>query len=152
MATSKRKTDDRRRPERVASRVREELASLLTRELADPRLSLVVISRVHVTDDLSMVRVGISTLDDDASQAHAKAAVKVLASITPSLRAKLAPKLGMRRVPVLQFVVATSADEAGRLDALLAEVSHDLQGAKDAKSASAPAAAASPERDDDEER
>jgi ribosome-binding factor A len=149
MATTKRKTDDRRRPERVASRVREELASLLTRELADPRLSLVVISRVHATDDLSMVRVGITTLDDDASQAHAKAAVKVLASITPSLRAKLAPRLGMRRVPVLQFVVATSADEAGRLDSLLAEVSHELKGGK---GAGALAAVASTERDDDEDR
>lgn len=149
MATTKRKTDDRRRPERVASRVREELASLLTRDLADPRLSLIVISRVHATDDLSLVRIGIASLDDDASQSHAKAAVKVLSSIAPAIRAKLAPKLGMRRVPTLQFVVSTSADEAGRLDALLAEVSHDL---KDGKASSPGADKPAGDRGDDEER
>lgn len=127
MTTTKRKTDDRRRPERVASRVREELASILTRDLADPRLSLIVIARVAATDDLSMVRVGISSLSDDGAQTQAKAAVKVLTSITPTLRAKLAPKLGMRRVPVLKFVVASAGDEVGRLDSLLAEVSHELK-------------------------
>ncbi len=145
MATTKRKTDDRRRPERVASRVREELASILTRDLADPRLSLVVIARVTATDDLSQVRVGISSLDDDEKQSHAKSAVKVLASIGPSLRAKLAPKLGMRRVPTLQFVVASAGDAVGRLDALLAEVSQEVK--------KAPAATKSaPGSSDDEER
>jgi ribosome-binding factor A len=139
--------NDRRRPERVASRVREELASLLTRELADPRLRLVVISRVFVTDDLSLVRVGITALDDDASQTHAKTAVKVLASITPSLRAKLAPKLGMRRVPALQFTVVTSGDDAARLDALLAEVAQDLERANHARAVST---VTEPERDNDE--
>jgi ribosome-binding factor A len=145
MATTKRKTDDRRRPERVASRVREELAAILTRDMADPRLSLIVITRVRATDDLSQVRVGIASLDDDASQSHAKTAVKVLASITPSLRAKLAPKLGMRRVPVLQFAVASAEDAEGRLDALLAEVSQESK-----KPASARPPTASGARDDED--
>jgi ribosome-binding factor A len=146
MATTKRKTDDRRRPERVASRVREELAAILTRDMADPRLSLIVITRVRATDDLSQVRVGIASLDDDASQSHAKTAVKVLASITPSLRAKLAPKLGMRRVPVLQFAVASAEDAEGRLDALLAEVSQDSKKPASARTPTASGAG------DDEDR
>jgi ribosome-binding factor A len=121
-----RKTDDRRRPERVASRVREELTALLARELEDPRLSRLVIARVRATDDLSIVRVAVSVLGDDEAQSAAHAAAKVLASITPSLRAKMAPKLGMRRVPALQFQVALTHDADARIDSLLAEVSREL--------------------------
>jgi ribosome-binding factor A len=124
---AKTRTDDRRRPERVASRVREELAATLARELADPRLSRVVLSRVDATDDLSLVRVALTVLGDDERQSQAAAAVKVLASLTPTLRAKLAPRLGMRRVPVLQFRVLASGDAASRLDSLLTEVSHELR-------------------------
>jgi|LNFM01.1.fsa_nt_gb ribosome-binding factor A len=123
---NKRKTDDRRRPERVASRVREELAALMTRDLSDPRLNNVVIARVHATDDLSLVRVGVSALDDDDTQSRARTAVKVLASITSTLRTKLAPKLGMRRVPALEFRVANASDPDARIDSLLAEVSREL--------------------------
>jgi ribosome-binding factor A len=145
-AMAKSKTDDRRRPERVASRVREELAALLSRDLADPRLSLVVLARVTATDDLSLVRVGVKVLGDDPGQASAKAAARVLKEITPTLRAKLAPKLGMRRVPALEFRVLLEGDEATRLDALLAEVSREV------RAPDAPAAAKKPAGDDDDER
>lgn len=123
---NKRKPDDRRRPERVASRVREELAALMTRELSDPRLTNIVLARVQATDDLSLVRIGVSALDDDEAQTRARAAVKVLVSITPTIRTKLAPNLGMRRVPTLEFRVASAADPAARIDSLLAEVSREL--------------------------
>ena len=124
---AKTKIDDRRRPERVASRVREELAVVFVRDLADPRLANVVLSRVDATDDLSLVRLALTVLGDDEAQSHAKAAVKVLKSITPSLRAKLAPRLGMRRVPSLEFRVLSTADAATRLDSLLAEVSREVR-------------------------
>jgi ribosome-binding factor A len=124
---AKTKTDDRRRPERVASRVREELAAILARELADPRLSRVVLARVDATDDLSLVRVALTVLGDDERQTQANSAVKILGPLTPTLRARLAPRLGMRRVPVLQFRVLAAGDAATKLDSLLAEVSQEIR-------------------------
>ena len=42
---------------RVTERVREELARALTRDVGDPRLAHVVITRVEMPDDLQMARV-----------------------------------------------------------------------------------------------
>ena len=82
---------DGRRPERVASRVREALAFILSKDLTDPRLALINIARVEATPDLAMVRVGITVLGDDEAQKKANDAVAILTSIAPSLRARLAP-------------------------------------------------------------
>jgi ribosome-binding factor A len=125
MATSK--TDDRRRPERVASRVREEITAALSRDLFDPRLSGVVVSDVHVTDDLSIAHVGLVVIGDDAEATRAEAARRVLTSLEGGLRKRLAPRLGMRRVPALKFRVDRGREEAARLDALLHEVSEELK-------------------------
>jgi ribosome-binding factor A len=124
MATSK--TDDRRRPERVASRIREELAMALGRDLGDPRLANVVISNVHVTDDLSLASVSLVAMGDDAESTRASAAVKVLARMEGGLRKRMAPRLGLRRVPSLRFEVDRGRGEVERLDALLHEVATEL--------------------------
>jgi ribosome-binding factor A len=42
------------------------------------------------------------------------------------LRKRMAPRLAMRRVPSLRFEVDRGRDEAERLDALLMEVSKEL--------------------------
>ncbi len=116
---------DGRRPERVAARVREELALILARELSDPRLALINIARVEASADLASVRVGVTVLGDDDKQTRANSAAKVLISIAPTLRAKLAPALGMRHVPKLTFQ-ALRADGGARLEQLLEEVAAEL--------------------------
>ena len=125
MATSK--TDDRRRPERVASRVREEITTAIARDLGDPRLAGVVVSGVRVTDDLSIARIAIRVLDDDAEGTRARAARSVLARLEGGLRKRLASGLAMRRVPSLRFELDASRGEQDRLDALLHEVDQELK-------------------------
>lgn len=123
---------DGRRPERVASRVREALAFILSKDLTDPRLALINIARVEATPDLAMVRVGITVLGDDEAQKKANDAVTILTSIAPSLRARLAPSLGMRHVPKLVFK-PLRADGGARLEQLLEEISQELRGGSKAK-------------------
>lgn len=125
MVTSR--TDDRRRPERVASVVREGLTTALLRDLADPRLQGVVVSTVDVTDDLSLARVGIVVLADDPEMSRAERACKVLTALEGGLRKRLAPRLGMRRMLSLRFYVDRGRIAAERLDALLHEVSEELR-------------------------
>jgi ribosome-binding factor A len=127
MATTSGKPDDRRRPERVASRIRDEIASALRRDLTDPRLENVVLSEVRVTDDLSLARIAIVVLGDDRDGTRAVAAQKVLAKLEGGLRKRIATRLGMRRVPSLRFDVDRTRGEVERLDALLHEVGKDLQ-------------------------
>jgi ribosome-binding factor A len=45
------------RPERVADQLRSELALLLSREVHDPGVGFVTLTRVHVSPDLQQARV-----------------------------------------------------------------------------------------------
>lgn len=125
MAASK--TGDARRPARVAARIRAELATAIGQELGDPRLAGVVVAGVEVTDDLSLARVAIVVLNDEPSGAAAKRACRLLTRVEGGLRKRLAPRLGMRRVPTLRFEIDHGRDETRRLDALLHEVGDELR-------------------------
>lgn len=141
MATTK-GTDPTRRPERVAARVQRELADIFAREISDPRLQGLVISDVRVTDDLSLARVVYAMLGDDPNGARAKAAGVRLKQLATVLRAKLAPRLGMRRVPVVEFRVDANRAESERLESLLHEVSQELKAPRAEDAASDDAGAA----------
>ncbi len=121
------KPDDRRRPERVASSVKEEIATALRRDLDDPRLANVVLAHVHVTDDLSQAHIAVTVIGDDAKATRARAACQVLRGLEGGLRKRLASRLSMRRVPTLRFEVDSGREGASRLDGLLAEVALDLK-------------------------
>lgn len=125
MATTT-KRDSGRRPERVAARIHEELAKLLLREFSDPRLTGVVIAAVTVTDDLSLARVNFVVMGDEGG-ARAKAALGVLGKLSGAIRTRLAPALGMRRVPEVSFYIDGGREESQRLEALLHEVSQELK-------------------------
>lgn len=134
MATTK-GTDPTRRPERVAARVQRELADIFAREISDPRLQGLVISDVRVTDDLSLARVVYAMLGDDPNGARAKSAGVRLKQLATVLRAKLAPRLGMRRVPAVEFRVDANRAESDRLESLLHEVSQELKAPRAADAA-----------------
>lgn len=135
------KTDDHRRPARVATRIQRELSAVLGRDLDDPRVRGVVLSSVSVTDDLSLARVRF-VLMGEADEKREKQAARRLKALTPALRAKLAPRLGMRRVPDLEFALDADRGEADRVEALLREVGEELRAPRRAE----------PEGGDDGER
>lgn len=124
------RSDDRRRSSRVGQRIREELSVLIAREVGDPRARDVVLSSVDVTEDVSLARVGFVVMGEDPDLSRAKAALKVLKRLTATLRAKLAPKLGVRRMPELEFHVDTDREAAQRIDAVLHEVEQELKAAE----------------------
>ncbi len=118
---------DNHRTDRVASRIHQELAATLQRDLSDPRLAGVVISHVEVTNDLSHAKVFYVVMGDGAERPRAKAALKVLGALTARLRAKLAGVLAIRRAPELEFVVDIEREAVEHLDRLLDEVSSELK-------------------------
>jgi ribosome-binding factor A len=107
------------RRDRVAHRIRAELAALLLREARDPRLRAVALTDVAVTPDLRLARVYFRTLTTEAAPREAQAALR---RATPFLRGALGHALGMRVTPELRFEYDTTPDTARRVDALLDEV------------------------------
>ena len=56
------------RPDRVADQIRAELALLLARDVHDPGIGFVTITRVQMTPDLQQARVFYTSLGDDKAR------------------------------------------------------------------------------------
>ena len=109
------------RPIRVAARVREELAELLSQKVNDPRVAGVLVTNVDVTPDLLDARVRVRLTGDDTPQSR-KAALKGLESASGFLRRELGARLQLRNAPRLQFFYVESLDRSRRIDEVLAEI------------------------------
>ncbi len=106
------------RPERVAHLMRREIAEILQNRLRDPRLSssMVSVTDVQVTHDLSMARVFVSMLADGLER---ETAMRALQSAAGFVRRELGPRLGLREVPDLRFAIDTSIERGARVDEIL---------------------------------
>src|SRR3954463_14920265 len=89
-----------RRQQQVADAIQKEVAELIQRELKDPRLGFVTVTRAEVSGDLHYARVFVSVLGTPEEQ---QATLKVLQSATGFLRHELGSRLSMRYIPALQF-------------------------------------------------
>jgi ribosome-binding factor A len=90
-----------RRTERVASTIQQELATIIMRELNDPRLTgLPSITRVKVSPDLSIADIYMSIMGSEGQQT---AAINALRHSAGLLRLKLTKQLTLRVAPFLKF-------------------------------------------------
>jgi len=90
-----------RRTERVASLIRTIIADAIQNRLNDPRIPLITsITRVEVSDDLSVARIFVSVMAADAQR---KLCLSALRSAAGLLRRELAPELRLRKIPSLDF-------------------------------------------------
>src|SRR6201993_387305 len=104
------------RPERVADQIRGELAQLLMREVHDPGLGFVTLTRVHVSADLQVARVMYTALGDDKARA---ASARALDRATPFLRRQIGARLRLKRTPELKFVYDDSIAGQNRIEQIL---------------------------------
>ena len=110
-----------KRSSRVAERIREELAWLLTREVRDPGAAGAIVSRVEMTDDLKTVRVYVRTLEG-------KGADQVLAALKRAqamLRRQVTTRVGLRFAPEFRFFYDDRLDAVNRIEQLLEEVKRE---------------------------
>jgi ribosome-binding factor A len=112
-----------KRATRVAARMQEEL-SIALRELRDPRLLGVLISRVELTDDIQSARVYVRR-ELGGDEAAVKAALKALDAASGRLRRMAGQALGLRYLPSLRFLYDESLDAVARIEELLREVKRD---------------------------
>jgi ribosome-binding factor A len=119
------------RPERVARLMRREIAEILDRRLRDPRLdSMLSVTDVEVTQDLSFARVFVSTL---AVGAERERILATLASAAGWVRRELRPRLGLREVPEIRFLLDESIERGARVDEILRKLERGepLEGQED---------------------
>jgi ribosome-binding factor A len=110
-----------RRTDRLNVLFREELSTLIRRELRDPRLSEIFsITRVEVSPDLENASVFISVLGEAEEK---QATIDALSHAAPFLRRHLLERMHIRKVPALHFMLDETIEEAARILDLMKEVS-----------------------------
>jgi ribosome-binding factor A len=112
----------RRRPEQVGEIVRQVLAEAITRELRDPRVGLITITRVAVSGDLSHAQVYVMAQGEEADRLKA---LEGLVSAAGFLRTRVAKALSTRTIPELHFELDRGLEHAVRINAVLAELKRE---------------------------
>src|ERR1043165_3893075 len=107
------------RPDRVADQIRSEVASMLARDVHDPGVGFVTITRVQVTPDLQHARIHYTALGDDKARA---ATAKALGRASVFLRRQIGSRLRLRRVPELEFLFDESIAGQDRIEQLLNDI------------------------------
>jgi ribosome-binding factor A len=106
----------------VGDQLRAELAELLAREVHDPGIGFVTLTRVHVSPDLQAARVYYTTLGDEAAR---RGSARALERAAPFLRRQIGGRLRLRRVPELRFVYDDSIAGQDRIEQLINELHHE---------------------------
>jgi len=111
-----------KRLDRVNQLIKEEISTLLQRELKDPRLGFVTVTEVEATKDLRTAKVFVSVLGDERQWTASLAA---LASARGFVRNWLRQHLDLRVTPEIDFRADRSMEHAARIQALLKNVQGD---------------------------
>ena len=108
-----------KRLDRVNQLIKEEVSTLLQRELKDPRLGFVTVTEVETAKDLRLAKVFVSVLGDERQWASSLAA---LASARVFVRNWLRQHLDLRVTPEIDFRADRSMEHAAKIQSLLKRV------------------------------
>lgn len=117
-----------KRADRVGGLIQRELSSLLVRKIKDPRLDLVTITQVKITDDLRSASIFVSVVEGKERMESVLAGFK---SAGGFLKSELSRRLGLRYTPTLKFVYDESFDRAASLNRLLRTLDNEIHATTD---------------------
>lgn len=107
------------RPERVGDQLRAEIADLITREVHDPGIGFLTITRVKVTPDLQQARILYTTIGDEKARGETG---KALERAKPFLRRQIGRRLSLKHVPALEFFYDESIEQQDRIERIMLDI------------------------------
>ena len=116
------------RAQRVADHLQRELATLIQREVRDPRVGMINITGVNVSRDLGYAKVYYTVLGCDSIE-DARDSTEVLNKAAGFLRSQMSRGSSMRRLPQLKFYFYSSVGQGRHMEDLLrraADADRDL--------------------------
>jgi ribosome-binding factor A len=108
-----------RRADRLAETLREEIAEVVGFELDDPRIEMVTVTDVNVSDDLRDAKVYVLV---DGGEEEINKALKALQHAAPFVRQQVAMNLSMRFAPHIHFVRDTAEENATKVTSILTDL------------------------------
>ena len=104
------------RPERVGEAVRDVIAELLLRDIKDPRIGMITLTMVELSDDLKHGKVYFSCVGDAAARERSLSGLRSAAGF---IKSQVTRRLKLRHAPDLTFVFDPSLEVADRVAILL---------------------------------
>ena len=112
-----------RRTDRINEQLRQEISTLLLRQIKDPRLNQIIsITRVVSSGDLRSARVYISVIGNQETK---QAALEGIQSAASFLRRELRNRINMKHTPFLSYQLDDSLEEADQLFRLMNRIKPD---------------------------
>ena len=106
------------RSRRIAEQIQRELSEIIRLELKDPRVGMITLTDVEVTQDYSHAKIFFTRLGDAAENTSI---LKALEHAAGFLRSELAHRMRLRIVPQLHFEYDESVERGVRLSHLIDE-------------------------------
>ena len=111
-----------RRPERVADILREEISQIVGYELEDPRLTMVTVTDVRLSENLKAAKVYFTVAGNEEEH---RLALNALNCAAPYVRKQLGLSLNLPRTPEIHFVRDKIEEQGERVDKLLDKIERD---------------------------
>ena len=111
-----------RRPERVADILREEISQIVGYELEDPRLTMVTVTEVRLSDNLRDAQVFVTVAGDEEEH---RLALSALRHAAPYVRKQVSLSLNLPRTPEIHFVRDRVEEKGERVDRLLEKIAQE---------------------------
>jgi ribosome-binding factor A len=107
------------RPDKVGEAIRNELSQLLAKDVHDPGVGFITLTKVTVSPDLQLARVYYTSMGDEKALRETE---KALRRALPFLRRQIAQRVRLRRVPELEFFFDKSVAQHDRIEQILQEL------------------------------
>lgn len=113
------------RPNRIGEEIKKEVVLLIRNGIKDPRVdSLVSITDVEVTRDLSYATIYISRYGNEQQRQDALEGMKAAACF---IRSELSKRLKLRTVPELIFKLDDSLEYGAKIETILHQIHQEEQ-------------------------
>lgn len=110
---------NQRRLDKLSEEIRREVSSILTEEVKDPRLSLVSVTRIEVSNDLGSARILVSVLGDEKKQEQA---MQALEKARGFVRTEISNRIRLRHSPEISFKLDKTIEHGMRISSILDEL------------------------------
>jgi ribosome-binding factor A len=108
-----------KRPDRLGDLLLAEISRLLVKEVNDPRVREITLTRAEVSGDLRRARIYFSPLPGGREPEEVSAGLR---SARGFIRARLSKDLALRFMPSLEFLYDEAGAKAGRIEELLRQI------------------------------
>lgn len=121
----------RQRAIRVAEAIKQEVSSILQRDIKDPGLGFVSVTSVEVSNDLRHTKIYVSIYGDAEAKSNTMAALRRARGY---IRSEIGRRIRLRHTPDIVFIADESIEHASRIQELLREVVGSNEGQRNSPS------------------